>query len=53
VTLADAVMRRTTLGALGIPDAAELLEAASVVGGILGWSSDRQRDEIAALGRMY
>lgn len=53
VTLADAVMRRTPLGALGLPDAAELLNAASVVGGVLGWSSDRQRDEIAALRGMY
>jgi len=53
VTLADAVMRRTPLGALGLPDAAELLAAAGVVGGVLDWSPDRQRDEIAALRRMY
>ncbi|HUR35532.1 MAG TPA: glycerol-3-phosphate dehydrogenase C-terminal domain-containing protein, partial [Vicinamibacterales bacterium] len=53
VTLADAVMRRTTLGALGCPDAATLDRAAAVVGAELGWSVDRQRDEIAALRRMY
>jgi len=53
VTLADAVMRRTPLGALGLPDAAELLNSATVVGGLLGWSPDKQRDEIAALRRMY
>ena len=53
VTLADAVMRRTPLGALGLPDASELLNSATVVGGLLGWSPDKQRDEIAALRRMY
>ncbi len=53
VTLADAVMRRTPLGALGLPDAATITDAASVVGDVLGWSSDRQRDEIAALRRLY
>ena len=53
VTLADAVMRRTPLGATGLPDAVTINEAAGIVGDVLGWSADRQRDEIAALRRLY
>ena len=53
MTLADAVMRRTSLGALGCPDDGTLAHAALVVGDVLGWSADRRRDEVAALRRMY
>jgi glycerol-3-phosphate dehydrogenase len=53
MSLADAVMRRTTIGALGCPDEDTLTHAASVVGEVLGWTDDRQRAEIAALQRMY
>jgi glycerol-3-phosphate dehydrogenase len=53
VTLADAVMRRTTLGALGCPDTDTIVHAARIVGEQLGWSIDRQQTEIAALRGMY
>jgi len=46
-SLADVVFRRTELGAAGTP---ELLgAAASAVAAELGWSSDRQRDELGAV----
>ena len=38
VTLADAVVRRTTLGAAGRPDDRTLAHAAAIVGDVLGWS---------------
>ena len=53
VTLADAVIRRTPMGALGCPDDAELTRAATVVGGALGWSADRTLKEIADVRRFY
>ena len=53
LTLADAVVRRTRLGALGCPDAATLTHAAAVVGEVLRWSSARQTDEIAAVRALY
>jgi glycerol-3-phosphate dehydrogenase len=53
ITLADAVIRRTPLGALGQPDAATLERAAALVGAELGWPADRQRAEIAAVQRFY
>jgi glycerol-3-phosphate dehydrogenase len=49
VTLADAVMRRTPLGSLGVPDEATLAHAAAIVGRELGWNEERQRAEIAAV----
>ena len=52
-TLADAVVRRTRLGALGCPDAATLTHAAAVVGDVLRWSPARQTDEIAAVRALY
>jgi len=45
VTLADAVVRRTPLGALGCPDDAALVRAAAIVGDQLKWSEDRRRAE--------
>lgn len=53
LTLADAVVRRTTAGALGCPDAAALEHAAAIVGDVLHWSADRRREEIAAVRSLY
>jgi len=51
VTLADAVVRRTPLGALGCPSADALVRAAAIVGDKLRWPEDRRRQEIAAVSR--
>jgi len=53
VTLEDAVVRRTSLGALGYPGDESARRAAAVVGSELGWDADRQRQEIDALRRFY
>jgi len=53
VTLADAVLRRTPLGAVGCPSETELTSAAAIVGGELGWSPERTRQEIAEVRRFY
>ena len=53
LTLADAVIRRTPLGALGYPGERALERAAAIVGAELGWSEERRRDEIAAVQRFY
>jgi len=53
MTLADAVLRRTPLGALGDPGDEVLARAAAIVGGELGWTDERQREEIAAAKRFY
>lgn len=53
VTLADAVLRRTTIGAVGRPADTTLMHAASIVGDALGWAESRRRDEITALLRLY
>jgi glycerol-3-phosphate dehydrogenase len=53
MTLADAVLRRTPLGALGDPGDAALARAADIVGDELNWSSDRKRTEIAAVADFY
>jgi glycerol-3-phosphate dehydrogenase len=52
-TLADAVIRRTPLGALGYPGDPALDRAAAIVGAELGWSDERRRDEITAVTRFY
>lgn len=52
-TLGDAVIRRTPLGALGDPGDEALGRAAAIVGGELGWSEERRRDEIAQVKRFY
>jgi glycerol-3-phosphate dehydrogenase len=52
-TLADIVIRRTPLGALGCPDDNALARAAAIAGRELGWSSARQGEEIAAVRRFY
>ena len=53
VTLADAVIRRTPLGALGYPGDSTIERAAELVGGELGWSEDLKREEIAKVKRFY
>ena len=52
-TLADIVIRRTPLGALGHPGDAALSRAAAIVGGELGWSDERRQHEIAAVDAFY
>src|SRR5436190_10928175 len=52
-TLADAVIRRTPLGALGHPGEAALERAASIVAAELKWSDERRRAEIAAVNTFY
>jgi glycerol-3-phosphate dehydrogenase len=53
VTLADAVIRRTPLGALGYPGDAPVARAAAIVGAELGWSEERRREEIAGVKAFY
>jgi glycerol-3-phosphate dehydrogenase len=53
ITLGDAVLRRTPLGALGHPGDAALARAADIVGNELNWSSDRKAAEIAAVAAFY
>jgi glycerol-3-phosphate dehydrogenase len=53
MTLADAVVRRTPLGALGCPPDEALAHAAQVVGTELDWSADRQRDEARSVRGVY
>jgi glycerol-3-phosphate dehydrogenase len=53
VTLADAVIRRTPIGALGEPGEMALERASAIVGAELGWTDDRRREEIAAVRRFY
>jgi glycerol-3-phosphate dehydrogenase len=53
MTLADAVLRRTPLGALGHPGEPALTRAADIVGNELNWSSDQKQTEIAAVADFY
>jgi glycerol-3-phosphate dehydrogenase len=53
MTLADAVIRRTPLGATGFPGDAELERAARVIASELHWSDDRTRSEIETVRRFY
>ena len=53
LTLADVVIRRTPLGALGYPGDDALARAAAIVGAELGWTEERRREEIAAVQRFY
>src|SRR4051794_38269202 len=52
-TLADIVIRRTPLGALGHPGADALARAAAIVGGEFGWTEDHRRREVAAIDAFY
>jgi glycerol-3-phosphate dehydrogenase len=53
VTLRDAVIRRTPLGALGYPGDDEVDRAATIAAAELGWSPDRTRTEIEDVRRFY
>jgi glycerol-3-phosphate dehydrogenase len=53
MTLEDAVVRRTPLGALGHPGQNILDHAAAIVGDTLGWDGPRRRAEVDALERFY
>jgi glycerol-3-phosphate dehydrogenase len=53
VTLRDAVIRRTPLGAVGYPGDAPVERAAAIIAQELDWSDTRRRDEIAAVKRFY
>jgi glycerol-3-phosphate dehydrogenase len=53
ITLADAVIRRTPLGALEYPGDQTVDHAAQIVGGELGWTEQRRRQEMAAVKRFY
>jgi glycerol-3-phosphate dehydrogenase len=53
LTLADAVLRRTPLGARGFPGEAALARAADIVGQQLGWADERKRREMEAVRRFY
>jgi glycerol-3-phosphate dehydrogenase len=53
VTLADALIRRTPLGALGFPGDVVTARAAEIVGSELGWNLERKRAEEAAVRRFY
>jgi glycerol-3-phosphate dehydrogenase len=53
LTLEDAVVRRTRLGAAGHPGAEIARACAAIMAAELGWSAARVEDEIAALDRFY
>ena len=53
MTLEDAVVRRTPLGALGHPGNDALEHAAAIVGDVLSWDAARRLAEIDAIGRFY
>jgi glycerol-3-phosphate dehydrogenase len=53
VTLADAVVRRTPLGALGDPGELAVGRAASIMAAELGWTADRRAAEISDLQNFF
>ncbi|MGE3508361.1 MAG: FAD-dependent oxidoreductase [Vicinamibacterales bacterium] len=53
VTLADAVLRRTPLGALGHPGRPALMQAAAIMAAELGWDEARVSAEIDAVDAFY
>jgi glycerol-3-phosphate dehydrogenase len=53
ITLSDAVIRRTPLGALGYPGDVAVERAAKIVGDELSWSDERRREEMAAVKEFY
>ncbi len=53
VTLADAILRRTPLGALGYPGEDAVERAAIIVGAELHWSHERRRREIEDVRAFY
>ena len=53
VTLADAMIRRTPIGAVGHPGDEAIRRAADLVGAELKWSEERKRAEIEDVKRFY
>ena len=53
LTLADAVVRRTPIGALGCPADDALERAAAIVGAELGWSPARRSKEVEGVRNFY
>ena len=53
ITLCDAVVRRTPLGALGYPGDTPAQRAAAIVGAERRWSDARVDEELSALKRFY
>jgi glycerol-3-phosphate dehydrogenase len=53
LTLNDAVVRRTPLGALGYPGDAAAQRAAAILGAELGWSDEQRGREVATLRAFY
>ena len=53
VTLADALIRRTPLGALGYPGDEAIARAADMVGVERGWSDEQKRSEVSAVKAFY
>jgi glycerol-3-phosphate dehydrogenase len=53
VTLSDAVIRRTPLGALGYPGDTAVERSAQIVGDELAWSEEQKREEVAAVKGFY
>ena len=51
--LADAVLRRTGLGATGPPGQAALARAAEIMGAALHWTADRRAEEVARVLARY
>jgi glycerol-3-phosphate dehydrogenase len=53
VTLSDALIRRTPVGALGYPGEEAVAYGAEIVGAELHWSADRKQAEIDAVRAFY
>jgi glycerol-3-phosphate dehydrogenase len=52
-TLGDVILRRTPLGAAGLPDAAIVQQCANLMTTELGWSAQRRAQEIQVLYAAY
>jgi glycerol-3-phosphate dehydrogenase len=48
-TLADVVMRRTSLGSTGLPNEAALQQCANILANELGWDKNRSQQEITKM----
>ena len=53
LTLADVIQRRTELGSAGLPSIATLQKCAAIMSGELGWSLEKQTQEIDAVIQKY
>lgn len=53
LTLGDVIQRRTELGATGLPSYPVLQKCAELMGAELGWSLERQRQEIDCVTQAY